>query len=99
MATHPFKHPPVAFEPSRLHSLCEVFEEVWSSVETEVGSSGADIQVARDRLAAIVIELGADRQLNDLQVSSTAARMIREEFVRTRQTARPEMPGPNEHAN
>ena len=86
MATHPFKHPLVAFEPGQLHRLGEVFRLVWASVEAEVGLSGADLQVARDRLAAIVLELGADRQLDDLQVARTATRLIREEFLRTRQT-------------
>jgi hypothetical protein len=88
MATHLFKDPLVGFEPGQLHRLADVFVEVWSSVEAEVGSSGADLQVARDRLAAIVLELAADRQLDDLQVARTADRLIREEFLRTRQTAR-----------
>jgi hypothetical protein len=46
-----------------------------------------------------VLELGADRQLDDLQVSRTATRLIRAEFLRTGQTSRSERPGTEDHAS
>jgi len=86
----------VVFEPSQFRELGHLFDVVWALVQTELGSAGADLQAARDRLAAIVLELAADHQLDAAQVASTAIRRIREELLRKHLEARPELSGPDD---
>ena len=64
------------FEPHELKTLGLVFDEVWESVATDLGSAATE-QV-RTELSEIVMRLAEDRQLDGLQIAQTAARLIRE---------------------
>jgi hypothetical protein len=75
--------PTGAFESAALHRLGEIFDEVWSSLAPDIGKSGEETERARNRLALIVIELGKDGQLGDLQITRTAARLMRERALQT----------------
>lgn len=96
VAKNSYSRPSVVFEPSQFRELGHLFDVVWALVHTELGSAGADLQAARDRLAAIVLELAADHQLDAAQVASTAIRRIREELLRKHLEARPELSGPDD---
>jgi hypothetical protein len=90
VANNSYNRPPVVFEPSQFRELGHVFDVVWALVQTELGSAGVDLQAARDRLAAMVLELAADHQLDAAQVASTAVRRMREEVLCKHLEARPE---------
>jgi len=75
------KHSQGTFDPSTVHTLGEIFEEVWASLAPEVGKSRCDIQFARNHLALIVVDLAKDGQLSPLQITRTAARLVRERYL------------------
>jgi hypothetical protein len=97
VANNSYRRPPVMFEPGQVREVGHVFDVVWPLVQTELGPACTDLQAARDRLAAIVLELAADHQLDAAQVASIAVHRMREEVLRTHLVARrPEQAGPDE---
>ena len=69
---------PVAFDPGTVEMLETVFDEVWSSIGHLVGGNVRQIIAARIQLATIVVDLAKDGQLGPLQVTRTAARLMRQ---------------------
>jgi hypothetical protein len=67
-----------AFGPTRLKALEEIFREVWLCVLPEVGHKAKDIETARVLLARIIFNLARDGQLGALQITRTAARLMRQ---------------------
>ena len=63
------------------HMLGEVFDEVWAGVAPDIGKRREDIEAARNWLAGLVLALARDGQLSPLQVTRTAARLMREQYV------------------
>jgi hypothetical protein len=98
LANNPSGRPPVVFEPGQVRELGHVFDVVWALVQPELGPTCTDLQAARDRLAAIVMELAADHQLDAAQVASTALRRMHEEVLQAQLEVRRELPGPAERA-
>jgi hypothetical protein len=66
------------FEPDTLKALGHLFDEVWGSLAPEVGDDPQEIAAARMQLATIIIDLAKIRQLSDLEIAKTAARLMRE---------------------
>jgi hypothetical protein len=62
---------------TRLKALEEIFGEVWLSVLPEVGHKSKEIEIARELLASIIFSLARDGQLGALQITHTAARLMR----------------------
>jgi hypothetical protein len=69
-----------AFDPTAVHMLGEIFDEVWASLAPEIGKSRRDMEFARNHLALIIVELAKDGQLSPLQIIRTAARLMREAY-------------------
>jgi hypothetical protein len=67
-----------AFGPTRLKALEEIFREVWLCVLPEVGHKTKEIETARVLLARIIFNLARDGQLGALQITHTAARLMRQ---------------------
>lgn len=68
------------FDPSTVHMLGEVLDEVWASLAPEIGKSRADVEFARNHLALIIVDLAKDGQLSPLQIARTAARLMRDRY-------------------
>ena len=68
------------FDPTAVHMLGEVFDEVWACIAPEIGKSRDEVEFARNHFALIVIELAKDGQLSPLQITRTAARLMREAY-------------------
>jgi hypothetical protein len=83
--THPrFLISDTAFNHAALNALSEVFDEVWQSVVPEIRDDAQEIRTARDRLATLVLDLARDGQLDALQITHTAARLMREALGTTK---------------
>jgi hypothetical protein len=77
--THPrFLISNTAFGHNALNAFGEIFDEVWQSILPDVGDDAREIKTARDRLAALILELAKDGQLDALQITRTAGRLMRE---------------------
>ena len=64
--------------PEALGMLGEFFDEVWASVAADYGDCPDQVETARLRLTTIVLDLANDGELSPLQITATAARLIRE---------------------
>jgi hypothetical protein len=62
---------------AHLSALEEIFAEVWLSVVPELGHQSREIEAARVLLARIIFNLARDGQLGALQITRTAARLMR----------------------
>jgi hypothetical protein len=67
-----------SFSPATLKMLGAVFDTVWASVATDFGGNPDEIETARMRLAAIILDLARDGQLGPHQIARSAARLIRQ---------------------
>lgn len=87
--TSPSWHEPHGtFEPAVSRRLGEIFEEAWASIGPDISKSRDETYWARDQLATIVIDLAKDGQLGDLQITHTAARLMRERASQARSTSK-----------
>ena len=68
----------VSSPPEALGLLGELFDEVWASVAADFGDCQDQIETARLRLTTIVLDLANDGELGPLQITATAAGLIRE---------------------
>jgi len=68
-------HPPEA-----LGMLGELFDEVWASVVADFGDYPDEIETARIRLTTIIRDLANDGELGPLQITGTAAGLIRQKL-------------------
>ena len=66
----------VALDPASLRVAEEVLDEVWASLERYIGKDESACGAARMRLANIVLDLAKDGQLDTLQITRTAARLM-----------------------
>ena len=73
----------VCFDHERLRVIAGIFDEVWASIKASVGSSGRDIEAARDNLAELVLHLARDGQLDERQLRSTVSRLAHERAGKT----------------
>jgi len=74
---------PVSFEPANLKVLSEIFDEVWRLEAANFADHPEWIEVARIRLATIILDLAKDGQLGRDQIIRTATRLIRAADVKT----------------
>ena len=70
----------VSSPPEALGMLGELFDEVWASVVADFGDGPDQIETARLRLTTIVLDLANDGELSPLQITATAAGLIREKL-------------------
>lgn len=77
----------VSSPPVALGMLGELFDEVWASVAADLGDCPDQIETARLRLTTIVLDLANDGELSPLQITATAAGLIREKLP-----SRPSLP-------
>ena len=68
-------HPPEA-----LGMLGELFDEVWASVAADFGDYPDVIEAARFRLTTIILDLADDGELSPLQITGTAAGLMRQKL-------------------
>jgi len=68
-------HPPDA-----LGMLDELFDEVWASVAADFADWPDVIETARIRLTTIIRDLADDGELSPLQITSTAAGLMRQKL-------------------
>jgi hypothetical protein len=66
------------FDPEAFSELAGLFDEVWASLAPANDSDSRSIEDARMRLATIMIDVAKDRQLSPLEITQTAARLMRE---------------------
>jgi hypothetical protein len=66
--------------PEALKMLGQLFDEVWESVAADFGDDPDEIETARIRLATIILDLVRDGELAPLQITATAAGLIREKI-------------------
>jgi hypothetical protein len=64
-------------DPDVLDIVAEAFDEVWASLAADFGNDPRTVEDARLQLAAIVLALAKDRQLGALEITRTAARLMR----------------------
>jgi CheY-like chemotaxis protein len=74
--------------PQDLRILSDLFHEVWASVAADFGNSPDEVKTAQIRLATIILELATDGQLDQLEITHTASRLMRKKNV-DMQSARP----------
>jgi hypothetical protein len=67
-----------SFDPVTLPILAAIFKEVWSSIAALYGEDPQTMEKARLKLATVVLDLARDGQLGPLQITRTAARLMRE---------------------
>jgi hypothetical protein len=66
--------------PEALKMLGQLFDEVWASVAADFGDDPDEIETARIQLATIILDLARDGELGPLQITATAAGLIREKI-------------------
>ena len=71
-------HSEAGLDPATLQVVEEVLDEVWASLAPHLGRDGESTDGARMRLANIVLDLAKGGQLGALQITRTAARLMRE---------------------
>jgi hypothetical protein len=64
--------------PEAVQTLGEINDEIWARLSPEIGKSRDHVEFARDHLALTVADLAEDGQLSALQITRTAARLMRE---------------------
>jgi hypothetical protein len=74
-----------SYDPDTLNMLGEVLDEAWSSILSGFGNDFHEVEAARIQLATIVLDLARDGQLGQLQITRTAARLMRERHAHTKQ--------------
>ena len=74
-----------SYDPDTLNMLGEVLDEAWASIAIDFGNDFREIEAARIKLATIVLHLARDGQLGQLQITRTAARLMREKHATTKQ--------------
>jgi len=74
--------------PQDLKIISSLFDEVWESVAADLGNSPDEVETAQTRLATIILELATDGQLDQLEITQTASRLMRKTNV-DMQSARP----------
>jgi len=74
-----------SYDPDTLNMLREVLDEVWASIMNGFGNDFREVEAARIQLATIVLDLARDGQLGQLQITRTAARLMREKHAHTKQ--------------
>ena len=74
-----------SYDRDTLNMFREVLDEAWASISTGFGSHFREIEAARFQLATIVIDLARDGQLGQLQITRTAARLMRENHATIKQ--------------
>jgi hypothetical protein len=67
-----------SFDPVTLAILAAIFKEVWPSIVVVCDDDPLTMEKARLELATIVLDLTRDGQLGPLQITRTAARLMRE---------------------
>src|SRR5882757_9098258 len=81
------REPRGAFAPGVVCSLGQIVDEIWACLSPEIGKSRDHIEFARDHLALTVADLAKDGQLSPLQITRTAARLMRERCLPATSTA------------
>jgi hypothetical protein len=76
-------------DPDTFNMLGEVLDEVWASISSDVVIDFRETEAACIQLATIVLDLARDGQLGQLQITRTAARLMREKHARTKQRCCP----------
>ena len=77
--THPLTHVSGrSYDPAELKQLMLIFDEVWASLTMDGFGRGSHIAPQRDRLATIILDLASDGQLDALEITRTASRLMRE---------------------
>ena len=71
-------HTYAGLDPATLKVVEEVLDEVWASLAPHLGRDGESTDAAQMRLANIVLDLAKDGHLSALQITRTAARLMRE---------------------
>jgi len=74
-----------SYDPDTLNMLGEVLDEAWAPIAIDFGTDIREIEAARIQLATIVLDLARDGQLGPLQITRTAARLMREKHATTKQ--------------
>jgi len=74
-----------SYDPDTLNMLREVLDEVWASILNGFGNDFREVEAAHIQLATIVLDLARDGQLGQLQITRTAARLMREKHAHTKQ--------------
>jgi hypothetical protein len=69
---------PKGLDVTTLAVVEQVLDEVWASIAPDLDVHGGGTDVVRMRLANIVLNLAKDGQLSALQITRTAARLMRE---------------------
>jgi hypothetical protein len=69
------------FDPADLKCLRDVFDEVWTSIAPNYRKDAATAGAAQQKLATIILDLAKDGQLGPLQITRTAGRLMREDFL------------------
>jgi hypothetical protein len=63
--------------PSELDELAVLFDEVWASLMIDSAGTIEGFPRQRMRLATLVLDLSQDRQLDALQITATASKLMR----------------------
>jgi hypothetical protein len=67
-----------SLRPEALKMLGELYDEVWASVAADFGDDPDEVETAQIRLATIILDLARDGERGPLQITATAAGLIRE---------------------
>ena len=67
------------FDPADRKTLAAIVEEVWALIGAEY--SLIEFESARARLATIALDLAKDGQLGPIEITRTAARLMRQELI------------------
>jgi hypothetical protein len=70
----------VSYPPEPLGMLGELFDEVWASVAADFADYPDVIDTARIRLTTIIRDLADDGELGPLQITGTAAGLMRQKL-------------------
>jgi hypothetical protein len=67
-----------SYPPQALGMLGELFDEVWASVAADFAHYPDEIETARIRLTTIIRDLADDGEFGPLQITRTAAALMRQ---------------------
>ena len=70
-----------SYDPAELKQLMLIFDEVWASLTMDGFGRGGHVAPQRDRLATIILDLASDGQLDALEITRTASRLMREDVM------------------
>ena len=74
-----------SYDPDTLNMLGEVLDEAWASISSNLGIDFRETEAACIQLATIVLDLARDGQLGQLQITRTAAQLMRDKHAHTKQ--------------